>query len=128
LVTRIYTPETIKTEITELLASTSAGVDVVSQTATTVQTLAETYKTKTDQVEKFLKVIALAKVAPIPWAKTPQFQLVLAAIALGLLGYTLYSGYDHLDDGQVQVAQRFTFSIPNRVQGVRQVVRTSLAP
>jgi hypothetical protein len=90
--------------------------------------LADTYKAKTDQVEKFLKVIAVAKVTPIPWAKTPQFQLILAAIALGLLGYTLYAGYDYLDDGRVRGTQGFEFSILNRVEGVRQVVRSALMP
>jgi hypothetical protein len=128
LVDRIYTPEIITTEATQLLAATTATTDVVSQAAITVQTLTETYKNKTDHVEKFLKVIALAKVAPIPWSKTPQFQLILAAITLGLLGYTLFAGYDYLDDGRLQVTQRFTFALPNRVQGVRQIVRETLAP
>jgi hypothetical protein len=124
LVDRLYTPDKVKSEVAGWLKASQANVEKVNQAAETVAGLGKKYEAKTDQVRNFLKVIGLMKVVPI--GKLPQIQAIAAAVTLGLLGYTLYSGYDHVDSGRVTFSERFGVNIPDRVEGVRETVQKAL--
>jgi hypothetical protein len=68
-------------------------------------------------------LVALARAVPSV-SKTPQIQMLVAAVTLNLLGYVLYTGYDHVDSGRITSFNRFGINIPNRVEGVRETVQT----
>ena len=88
--------------------------------------------TKTTYAKKLLDGIGLTRsmtlIDKIPQLKAlaPQLEIVLTAVTLGVLGYTLYTGYDHVDSGRVQFSQRFGVNIPDRVVGVRATVQKAL--
>jgi hypothetical protein len=65
-----------------------------------------------------LKAIALVK--RIPFLMAPPAQILVAGVTIGLLGYTVYTGYDHVDSGRLPF-------VPDRVEGVRETVQTALA-
>lgn len=124
LVNRIYTPDTIVRDVDGWLKTTQTDVNNINQAAETVEGLPEKYRVKTEQVERLLKVVAVAK--RVPMMKTPVPQVIVAAVTLGLLGYTLYAGYDHVDSGRVVFTGRFGFTIPDRVEGVRETAQKAL--
>ncbi|HBY99423.1 MAG TPA: hypothetical protein DEP84_36710 [Chloroflexi bacterium] len=124
LVNRIYTPDTIGKDVDGWLKTTQADVNDINQAAETVEGLPEKYRVKTEQVERLLKIVAVAK--QVPMMKTPVAQVIVAAVTSGLLGYTLYAGYDHVDSGRVVFAGRFGFNIPDRVEGVRETAQKAL--
>jgi hypothetical protein len=124
IVDRLYNVQAIKSEVTGWLKDTQADMESLTKTAEIVIGLAEKYRVKTDQVERFLKVVTLSK--KVPLVNTPYGQLITSAVTLGLLGYVLYAGYDHVDSGRVVFSSRFGFSIPDPVQGVRKTVQKAL--
>lgn len=126
LVERLYTRAVIEKEVTAWLATSEASVEAINQAAETVAELSRKYEAKSDRVTSVLKVVGLTRVVPLPVTKTPQFQVVVAAISFGLLGYTLYTGYDHIDSGRITFSQRFGFNIPDHVAGIRETVQQAL--
>jgi hypothetical protein len=126
IVSFLYAPDTVRSDVDGWLGKTSADSPKLNQTAETVQGLAGKYESKTDGVKNALRLIGLAKNVPIPVVKTPQVQAVIAAVVLGLLAYTLYSGYDHVDSGQITFMNRFGIPIPDRVEGVRETAQKAL--
>jgi hypothetical protein len=63
---------------------------------------------------------------PLPVDKLPYLQVLVAAVVLGLLGYTLFSGYDYVVNGSVNFFNRFQVHIPDRVDGVSATVQKAL--
>ena len=124
LVTRIYNPSAIQEDIKTWVAATQVEVDRLNQAAEIVENLAKKHELRAKQIDRILTVIAFIK--KIPVIKTPQGQVITAAVLLGVLVYTLSSGYDHIRDGQVVLNERFSFRIPNRVIGVHEVVQQAL--
>jgi hypothetical protein len=132
LVDNIYTPGKINQDIAGWLEAAQVEVEPINQAAETVQGLGVLYLTKTAYAKKLLDGIGLVRsmtlIDKIPQLKAlaPQLELVLTAVTLGVLGYTLYTGYDHVDSGRVQFSQRFGVNIPDRVVGVRATVQKAL--
>jgi len=124
LVEAIFSVESVRTDADLWLKDTTATAGQINQAAESVEGLADKYKTKAEQVEKFLKGIGLLKLVPI--ASMPQIQVVVAGVIACLLGYVVYTGYDHVDSGQVIFLQRFGVRIPDRVQGVRATLQSAL--
>ncbi len=124
LVERIYVPTTIKDDVAKWTPASPAPLDKVNKASETVKGLADKYKAKTDQVEKLSKAIAFARKLPV--LATPQGQALVAAVNIGLLGYVIYTGYDHVDSGRIVFFKRFNVNIPSRVEGVRKTVSTAL--
>jgi hypothetical protein len=124
LVNRLYAPEVIQTEAKDWLQVTPVEVIQLNQVAETVEAIAKKYRAKTVQVDDLLK--GLVFVRQIPILKTPQGQTITAAVTLGLLGYVLYTGYDHVRNGRITFSPRFSFDIPDRVEGIREVLQKVL--
>jgi hypothetical protein len=124
LVNRIFTPDSINEEVSGWLATTRADIAALNQTSDAVRELANKYRVKTDKIDKLLKGIAFARKAP--FINTPQGQLLIAAITLSVLGYTIYLGYDHVDSGRVNFYNRFGVNIPDRVEGIRETAQKAL--
>jgi hypothetical protein len=125
LVVHIYEPDMVKEDVASWLEATQAPPAEIAQTAVTVQSLSQHYDATADRVEQLLKAIAFVKALPL--ARTPQGTVVVAAAMLGVVGYTVYAGYSHVDSGRIVFANRFGFDIPERIAGVRQTVQTALA-
>ncbi len=132
LVDNIYTPGKINQDVAGWLEAAQVEVEPINQAAETVQGLGALYLTKTTYAKKLLDGIGLVRsmtlIDKIPQLKAlaPQLELVLTAVTLGVLGYILYTGYDHVDSGRVQFSQRFGVNIPDRVVGVRATVQKAL--
>lgn len=124
LVNKIYSQEKINDEVSEWLKTSGESIEKMNHADEAVLVLPEKFQAKMDQAENLLKLIALAKL--VPMINIPQGQLVIAAVTLGLLGYVLYSGYDHVDSGNVTFLSLYGFKIPDRVEGVRETVLKSL--
>ncbi|MGB8648217.1 MAG: hypothetical protein WCF84_23470 [Anaerolineae bacterium] len=124
LVDMLYVPKLVKDDVAKWLPGYTAEVDKVNQAADTVKGLADKYKVKTEQVEKLSKAVALVR--KLPALASPQGQALAAAVNLGLIGYVLYTGYDHVDSGNVVFFNRFKVNIPSRVNGVRKTVAATL--
>jgi hypothetical protein len=126
LVDAIYGPAEIESEVATWMDATNADVETVNGATAHIEHLEAAYRIKTERVDGFLKVVGLTRVAPIPVVKTPQFQVILAGVAMGLLGYVVYAGYDHVDSGGALLEERYGFRVFNRVTGVRETVHTAL--
>jgi hypothetical protein len=118
LVTRLYGSDGIVAELETRLEATAADTAVITAATETVADLAERFRAKTEKVETMLKAIALVK--RIPFLMAPPAQILVAGVTIGLLGYTVYTGYDHVDSGRLPF-------VPDRVEGVRETVQTALA-
>jgi hypothetical protein len=127
LVEQIYATKAINDLVSQwLVAASQIDVSAINQTTDAVDALSARYEAKIDQVSSFLKVASVARSLPLPVDKLPYVQLVVAAVVLGLLGYTLYSGYDYVDSGSVTFFKRFQVHIPDRVEGVSITVQKAL--
>lgn len=126
LINRIFTPEVYSREIAAWIEQTNAGMQALVDATEIVRSLAERYEKKTEYVEKALRILSVVGLLPLPIARVPQFQVALAAIMLGLMGYTIFTGYDHSDSGSIYFLQRFRIPIPDRVTGVRRTVQQAL--
>jgi hypothetical protein len=125
LIETIFSVKGVKADADLWLNDTTAPAEQINNAAESIQSLAEKYKTKSETVEKFLKGIGLIKVVPIV-AKVPQIQLLIAGVTACLLGYIIYTGYDHVDSGRVAFLDRFGVEIPDRVKGVRATLEAAL--
>ena len=105
---------------------TKAEITVLHQATRDVQILSQKYLQKSNQVSLFLQGIGLVRMTPLPFLKLPQAQAVIAALVTALLAYTLFTGYDHADSGQITFFNNFGIKIPNRVSGVHKTIETAL--
>ncbi len=124
LVPQIYKTAAIQSELQGLLESTQADVTRINQATEVVDSLAKRHQAKAKQVERLLTVMAFMK--KIPALKTPQGQVIVAAVTLGVSCYVLYLGNDHIRDGRIVLSERFSFRIPDRVLGVHETVQKAL--
>jgi hypothetical protein len=125
LVPQIYKTAAIQTELQGLLESTQVDVARVNQATEAIDSLVNRHQAKAKQIEQLLIVMAFFK--RIPVLKVPQAQVMLAAVTLGIASYVLYLGNDHIRDGKVVLNEQFSFSIPDRVVGIREMIQQSLA-
>ncbi len=126
LISSIYTPDIYANEIARWIEQSNAGMQALVDATEVVRSLADRYETKTEYVEKALRTLSLVGLLPFSIVQMPQFQVGLAAITLGLMGYTIFTGYDHSDSGSLYFLQRFRIPIPDRVTGVRRTVQQAL--
>jgi hypothetical protein len=126
LVEQIFATKAINDLVSQWLSASQVDASALNQTAGLVDGLSARYEAKIGQVTSFLKVASLARSLPLPVDKLPYLQLVVAAVVLGLLGYTLFSGYDYIDSGSVNFFNRFKVHIPDRVEGVSLTVQKAL--
>ena len=143
LVGGLFATAAINTEVEGWVKTSQAAADQASQAAAAVKALAEAYAVKAERVKSFLKAVqsvpkaATAAVAGLTAVNPglgaslagllPALELLRGAITLGLMGYTLFAGYDHVDSGQATFFKRFSVKIPDRVAGVRETVQKALA-
>jgi DNA-binding transcriptional regulator YdaS (Cro superfamily) len=126
LVEQIYATKAINDLVAQWVSASQADAPAINLTADTVDGLSARFEAKINQVASFLKVASVARSLPLPVDKLPYIQLAVAAVVLGLLGYTLYSGYDYVDSGSVNFFNRFQVHIPDRVEGVSLTVQKAL--
>jgi hypothetical protein len=126
LVEQVYATKAINDLVTQWLTASQVDASAINQTVDMVDGLGARYEAKINQVASFLKVASVARSLPLPVDKLPYVQLVVAAVVLGLLGYTLFSGYDYVDSGSVNFFNRFQVHIPDRVEGVSVTVQKAL--
>ncbi|HWQ84679.1 MAG TPA: hypothetical protein VN363_08940, partial [Anaerolineales bacterium] len=96
------------------------------QATRSVQELSQKYLEKSNKVSHFLQGIGLVRMVPLPFLKLPQAQAVIAGLVTALLGYLLYTGYDHVDSGRITFFNKFGVNIPDRVSGVHKTIETAL--
>ncbi|MDH7484909.1 MAG: hypothetical protein QHJ81_01385 [Anaerolineae bacterium] len=117
LVERLFQTEALKQEIAGWLAASSASDAVLGETRAAVEQLDTAFASKMELADKVISSLALVKL--LPPAMTPVGRLVIAAIYLGLAGYVVFTGYDHVDSDR--------YRLIDRVAGVRQVAQEALA-
>jgi hypothetical protein len=138
LVKQVYIVDAINGEVTGWMKDTKAGLDEINKATDAIEALAAGFEKKAEQIQSFLKLLAsvpkvttgiAAAVAqfqpqwvPAIAAAVPVVEALRGAVTLGLLGYTLFTGYDHVDSGKATFFNRFTVEIPDRVEGVRETV------
>jgi DNA-binding transcriptional regulator YdaS (Cro superfamily) len=126
LVEQVFATKAINDLVIQWLAASQVDAPTLNQTADLVDGLSARFEAKIGQVASVLKVASVARSLPLPVDKLPYVQLVIAAVVLGLLGYTLFSGYDYVDSGSITFFNRFQVHIPDRVEGVSLTVQKAL--
>jgi hypothetical protein len=126
LVTRVFAIDAIQMDVLNWTSTTKAELGALHQATRDVQSLSQKYLQKSNQVSHFLQGIGLVRMVPLPFLKLPQAQAVIAALVTSLLAYVLYTGYDHVDSGQITFFNKFGVRIPDRVVGVHKTVETVL--
>ncbi len=142
LVSTLFAIEATQKDLAEWLKGTKADAQKLDEITQSVLTLADSFHAKVAWVEKFVKLLGAVPesittlVAAITLINPgiagtiagllPAIEVVRGGITMGLLGYTLYSGYDHVDSGRVTFFGRFGVNIPDRVTGVRELLETAL--
>ncbi len=114
----IYDPERIMSEVQQVLedANQELPADPFVQARRSLVLLRQTYEKKADIAEKLLK--ALKWVQKWLMALQPYGPVAVGALYLGAVGYTVYSGGDHLDWYHFEEWGRL-----DRVSGVRHLVK-----
>jgi hypothetical protein len=142
LISRLFATEVINGEVADWVKDSKAGAEAVNQASEAIQALSAGFAVKADQIQRFLKTIgaipgaaaaaagALAVINPAVSAAIagflPTIEVVRGAVTLGLMGYVLFAGYDHVDSGKANFFKRFSVDIPDRVSGVRETVQKAL--
>jgi len=116
LVEKLFQTEALKEEVAGWLAASSAADATLGETRATVEQLDAAFASKMELADKIIASLALVKL--LPPAMTPVGRLVIAAIYLGLVGYVVFTGYDHVDSDR--------YRLIDRVSGVRQVAQEAL--
>jgi hypothetical protein len=125
LVRQLFAPDAVKNDVTTWSNATAAPPEKIGQTASTVQALVPHYDTSAQWVERLVALVSFVRAIPV--FKTPMGAVVVAAVLTGLMGYSIYNGYCHVDTGRITFNQRFGFEIPQRTQGIRATVMKTLA-
>jgi hypothetical protein len=126
LVDMLYTTQKIQEDLGRQIDKKGNDVQTLTTTAATIMSLGSRYEAKASQMESFFKaakgansvLLALSAKFPAAAAGLP----VVAMVVLGLTGYTLFSGYDHVDTSSANFFNRFQINIPDRVEGVSGTV------
>jgi hypothetical protein len=126
LVTSLYAIDALQKDVLAWTKETKAEITVLHQATRDVQILSQKYLQKSNQVSLFLQGIGLVRMAPLPFLKLPQAQAVMAALVTALLAYTLFTGYEHVDSGQITFFNNFGIKIPDRVSGVHKTIEIAL--
>lgn len=134
LVVDLFATEQIMTEVNGWVDQSKKKAHELDQVLNHVHKLSEGYKLKTKRVEETLTAISTVRnfartgaIKFVPLATAlPYIELLMVAISLSMMGYILFSGYDHVDSGAVSFMKRFSIKIPDRVKGVRETVKIGL--
>ena len=130
LVDMLFTVEKIQEGLGRQIDEKGNNVQTLTATAETIKSLGSRYEAKAGQMESFFKaakaansvLLALSAKFPAAAAGIP----VVAVVVLSLTGYTLFSGYDHVDTSSASFFDRFQIKIPDRVEGVSGSVAKAL--
>ena len=130
LVDMLFTTQKIQEELGRQIDENGNNVPTLITTAETINTLGTRFEAKAGQMEGFFKaakgansvLLALSAKFPAAAAGIP----VVAVVVLTLTGYTLFSGYDHVDTSSASFFDRFQINIPDRVEGVSGTVTKAL--
>jgi hypothetical protein len=134
-VSRIYASIQINEDVKAWVNQTKTGLEALNQVTKQVGILSEGYELKAKRVQDTLKTVSSARgfaragavrLAPLASA-LPYLEILAAGVILGLMGYSLYAGYDHVDSGSATFFKRFAIKIPDRVVGVRETIQNALA-
>jgi hypothetical protein len=143
LVKEVYAVDVINNEVAGWVKDGKAELEALYKATDAVEALSAGFEMKVERVKSFLKLLAgipkatgaiaaaAAQIQPA-WAPAiaaalPAIEALRGAVTLGLLGYTLFTGYDHVDSGKAMFFNRFTVVIPDRVEGVRETVMKAMA-
>ncbi len=142
LVSTLFVTQKTLDELGEWLPATTASIEKLDEATNGVLSLADSFHAKTAWVQKFVKLLGSVpeSIGTLAAALTifnpgiaasiagllPAVEVVRGGVTMGLLGYTLYTGYDHVDSGRVTFFGRFGVNIPDRVTGVRELLQTTL--
>jgi hypothetical protein len=130
LVDMLYATQQIQAELGQQIDEKGNSAQVLVVTADTIKTLGARYEAKASQMEGFFKAAKGANSVLLALsAKFPSAAVgipIVAAVVLGLIGYTLFSGYELADSGAVNFFDRFQIKIPDRVEGVSRTVKKAL--
>jgi len=116
LVEKLFQTETLKEEVAGWLAASTASAAKLAQARAAIEQLDTAFTSKVELADKIISSLALVKL--LPPAMTPVGRLVIAASYLGMVGYVVFTGYDHVDSDQ--------WRLIDRVSGVRQVAQKAL--
>jgi len=116
LVEKLFQTEALKRDVAGWLAASTASATTLAQTRAAVEQLDTAFASKAELADKIVGSLALVKL--LPPAMTPVGRLVIAAVYLGLVGYVVFTGYDHVDSDQ--------WRLIDRVSGIRQVTLEAL--
>lgn len=131
LVEMIFATQKIQEELGQQIDEKGNDALALATTAETIKSLSARYEAKAGQMERFFKaakgansvLLALSAKFPTVAVAIP----VVAVVVLSLTGYTLFSGYDHVDTSSARFFDRFQISIPDRVEGVNGTVTKALS-
>lgn len=118
MVNRVFDVQGITRDVAGWINAATAADDQLQELNTKIAHLSKSYEALANQAENFLKLLGLAGTAAL-LKRIPQFAVLVVAIETTLLGYILYTGYDHIDSNRLQFL--------DRVKGVRELCMT-LAP
>ncbi len=118
LVDHIFDVKGITHDVTGWIKAATAPGDQLQTLSTQIAGLDKAFETLATQAENFLKLLGTVSTVAL-LKRVPQFAVVVAAIELSLLGYILYTGYDHVDSNRLQFL--------DRVKGVRDLCMTLAA-
>jgi len=116
LVEKLFQTETLKEEVASWLAASTAPVTKLGEARAAIEQLDAAFTSKMELADKIISSLALVKL--LPPAMTPVGRLVIAAAYLGVVGYVVFTGYDHVDSDR--------WRLIDRVSGVRQVALEAL--
>jgi hypothetical protein len=142
LVSGLFATEMINTDVANWAKECKATTDATNQATDAVRVLSESFAVKADRTQRFLKtiegipgVVAMAGTALAAFnpgagaavaAALPTVEVLRGAVILGLMGYILFTGYDHVDSGKATFLKRYSVDIPDRVDGIRKTVQKVL--
>jgi hypothetical protein len=142
LVSTLFATQKTQDELVEWLKGATANAQKLDEVTQGVLNLADSFHAKVAWVQKFVKLLGAVpeSITTLVAAVTlinpgiagtiagllPTIEVVRGGVTMGLLGYTLFTGYDHVDSGRVTFYGRFGVNIPDRVTGVRELLETAL--
>jgi hypothetical protein len=135
LVGGMYASKQINEDVKAWATQSKTELETLNQAIEQVGLLSEGFELKAKRVQDTLKAVSSARgfaragAVKLPLLATalPYLEILAAGVMLGLMGYTLYTGYDHVDSGSATFFKRFAVRIPDRVEGVRETVQKALA-
>jgi len=130
LIERIFTTEQIMAQVNTWVDQSKKKTAELAKTSEDLSRLSEGFQLKVKRVQGTITTIGTVrqfvrigsvKFPPLA-AVLPHLELLSAAIIVSMMGYVIFTGYDHVDTGAATFMKRFSVKIPDRVQGVRKTV------